>query len=192
MASSPVYTFLRWIFALLMDIILHHIRTGDIESFHTAYQLYHTKLYFYALKHTHSAYLAEEIVQMTFIKLWENRNTLSPDIDLSPQLFRIAKSTMIDLLRKEIRRLDHYAALAAETSNPTSETPDLAGKEDLHQIYDAIEQMAPVRQKVFRLSRLEGLSHKEISKQLSISPKTVENHIGRALRQLKDTLTLFF
>lgn len=173
-----------------MDNILHHIRTGDIASFRTAYQHYHNKLYFYALKHTRSPYLAEEVVQITFIKLWENRTTLSPDIDLSPQLFRIAKSTMIDLLRKEIRRHDHHAALGEETQ--TSETPDLAGKEDLRQVYDTIEQMAPVRQKVFKLSRLEGLSHKEISEQLSISPKTVENHIGRALRQLKDVLTLFF
>ena len=173
-----------------MDNILHHIRTGDIASFRTAYQHYHNKLYFYALKHTRSPWLAEEIVQITFIKLWENRTTLSPDHSLSPQIFRIAKSTMIDLLRKEIRRTDHHIALGEET--PTSETLDLSGKEDLRQVYDTIEQMAPVRQKVFKLSRLEGLSHKEISKQLSISPKTVENHIGRALRQLKDVLTIFF
>jgi len=174
-----------------MDNILHHIRTGDIAGFQTAYQLYHTKLYFFALKHTRSAYLAEETVQLTFIKLWENKTSLSPDIDLSPQLFRIAKSTMIDLLRKEIRRQTHHATLATAGNAPTHETPDLAAKDDLSQVYDTIEQMAPVRQKVFRLSRLEGLSHKEISEQLSISPKTVENHIGRALRQLKDVLTLF-
>ncbi|HVU58280.1 MAG TPA: sigma-70 family RNA polymerase sigma factor [Puia sp.] len=173
-----------------MDKILHHIKAGDIVSFHTAYQLYHTKLYFYALKNTRSAYLAEETVQLTFIKLWENKHSLSPDIDLSVQLFRVAKSTMIDLLRKEIRRQDHQATLSA--SNQTSENPDPSGKDDLRHVYDAIEQMAPVRRKVFRLSRLEGLSHKEIARQLSISPKTVENHIGRAIRQLKDVLTLFF
>ncbi len=173
-----------------MDNILHHIRTGDIVSFRTAYQHYHNKLYFYALKHTRSSWLAEEVVQITFIKLWENRTTLSPDLGLSPQFFRIAKSIMIDLLRKEIRRIDHHTALGEETQ--TCETPDLAGKEDLRQVYDTIGQMAPVRQKVFKLSRIEGLSHKEISEQLSISPKTVENHIGRALRQLKDVLTLLF
>ncbi|MBN9385492.1 MAG: sigma-70 family RNA polymerase sigma factor [Chitinophagaceae bacterium] len=175
-----------------MDNILHHIRTGDIVSFHTAYHLYHAKLYFYALKNTRSRYLAEETVQLTFIKLWENKHMLSPDIDLSIQIFRVAKSTMIDLLRKEIRRLDHQAALAASTDGQSPERPDPAGKDDLRHIYDTIEKMAPVRKKVFRLSRLEGLSHKEIAEQLSISPKTVENHIGRAIRQLKDVLTLFF
>lgn len=174
-----------------MDNILHHIRTGDIASFHKAYRQYHIKLYFYALKHARSSYLAEEIVQLTFIKLWETRATLSPDFDLSVQIFRIAKSTMIDLLRKEIRRLDNQASLTAATDSQPSENPDPAGKDDLNHVYETIEQMAPVRRQVFRLSRMEGLSHKEIAEQLSISPKTVENHIGRALRQLKDVLTIF-
>jgi RNA polymerase sigma-70 factor (ECF subfamily) len=117
---------------------------------------------------------------------------LSPDVDLSVQLFRIGKSTMIDLLRKEIRRLDHHAALAGSADSQASERPDPSGKDDLRHVYATIEKMAPVRKKVFHLSRLEGLSHKEIAEQLSISPKTVENHIGRAIRQLKDVLTLFF
>jgi RNA polymerase sigma-70 factor (ECF subfamily) len=99
---------------------------------------------------------------------------------------------MIDLLRKELRRLDHETALAASTGHPSSETSDPSGKDNLRQVYDTIEKMAPVRKKIFRLSRLEGLSHKEIAEQMSISPKTVENHIGRAIRQLKEALTLFF
>jgi RNA polymerase sigma-70 factor (ECF subfamily) len=113
-------------------------------------------------------------------------------VELSVQIFRVAKSTMIDLLRKEIRRLDHYAALAGSSDLSPSEKPDPAGKDDLRHVYATIDKMAPIRRKVFRLSRLEGLSHKEIAEQLSISPKTVENHIGRAIRQLKDVLTLFF
>lgn len=173
-----------------MDNILHHIRTGDIEAFHNAYQTYHTKLYFYALKNTRSSYLSEEIVQLTFMKLWENRCSLSPDIDLSIQLFRIAKSILIDVLRKEIRRMDHQTALAKASDSQSYEGPDVYGKDDLNHVFNTIGRMAPVRQKVFRLSRLQGLSHKEIAEQLSISPKTVENHIGRAIRQLKDVLSL--
>jgi RNA polymerase sigma-70 factor (family 1) len=175
-----------------MDNILYNIKAGDLSNFKMAYQRYHEKLYFYVIKHTQSDYLAEETVQMTFIKLWENRSGLAADIDLSQQIFRIAKSTMIDLLRKEGRRQDHIAALAGQTAAFTAEEPDLSKKEDLRQIYDAIEQMAPVRKTVFKLSRLDGRTHKEIAEQLSISPKTVENHIGRAIRQLKDTLALFF
>jgi len=174
-----------------MDIVLNNIKNGDIASFKLLYQQYHSKLYFYVLKHTQSGYLAEETVQITFIKLWEGRDNLVPEVGLSSQVFRIAKSAMIDLLRKEGRRIGHQNTLTDEIIHSTAApSEDLLKKEDLRQVYDTIEQMAPVRKQVFKLSRFEGLAHKEIAEQLSISPKTVENHIGRALRQLKDTLAL--
>ena len=175
-----------------MDNIQHYIKAGDIASFQMAYQRYAEKLYFYVIKHTRSSYLAEETVQMTFIKLWENRAGLAADVDLSQQIFRIAKSTMIDLLRKEGRRQDHLIPLGDQATEFSVEGPDLSKKEAVRHVYNAIEQMAPVRKAVFKLSRLDGRTHKEIAEQLSISPKTVENHIGRALRQLKDILTLLF
>ena len=175
-----------------MDNVLYNIRNGDIASFKTAYQLYHEKLYFYVIKHTQSSYLAEETVQLTFIKIWENRGGLAPDVELSQQLFRVAKSLMIDLLRKEGRRLGPLTGITEQTAEFVVGETDLSKKETLRQVYDTIEQMAPVRRTVFKLSRLDGRTHKEIAEQLSISPKTVENHIGRALRQLKDTLTLLF
>jgi RNA polymerase sigma-70 factor (ECF subfamily) len=171
-----------------MDDILQNIKAGDLESFRTAYQLYHEKLFFYVVRHTRSTYLAEETVQMTFIKCWENKENLSSDVQLSQQLFRIAKSTLIDLLRKESRRKTHLTSLLHQSAPPTVQNPDLQKKEELSLVFDTIEQMAPVRREVFKLSRLDGYSHKEIATRLSISPKTVENHIGRAIRQLKDAL----
>lgn len=54
-----------------------------------------------------------------------------------------------------------------------------------HALEQAIEQMAPVRKRVFKLSKVEGYSYKEIAEMLSISPKTVENHISQALKQLR-------
>lgn len=176
-----------------MDNILHDIIKGDITTFRTAYHRYHEKLYFYVIKHTQSSYLAEETVQLTFIRLWENRTNLSTEASLSQQVFRIARSTMIDLLRKESRHKEQLVAITEQTTAQlTTEAPDLSGKDELKKVFETIEKMAPVRRTVFKLSRLDGRSHKEIAQQLSISPKTVENHIGRAIRQLKDTLTFLF
>lgn len=76
------------------------IRNGNRNAFNGLYQRLHQKLYFYVLKQTSSAYIAEEIVQITFIKLWEYRASLSDAIAIDSQVFRIAKTSLIDLLRK--------------------------------------------------------------------------------------------
>jgi RNA polymerase sigma-70 factor (ECF subfamily) len=175
-----------------MDEMVANIKNGDLDAFKLIYYQYHRKLYFYVVKHAQSAYLAEETVQLTFIKLWEKRADLSEALDVSPQLFRIAKSTMIDLLRKEGKRQVHTLALAASAHEDLPEEPAPLKKDELRHAYSIIEGMSPVRKTVFKLSRFGGLPHKEIARQLSISPKTVENHIGRALRQLKDALLFLF
>ncbi|TWF33847.1 RNA polymerase sigma-70 factor (ECF subfamily) [Chitinophaga polysaccharea] len=172
-----------------MESIVQDIKNGNIERFKMVYQQYHAKLYFYVLKCTHSAYLSEETVQLSFILLWERREKLSTSYNISAQLFRIAKSVMTDLLRKQQVRNRHTACMVQEQPDWHMET-DITVKEELQQVYNSIEQLSPIRKNVFKLSRFEGLPHKEIARQLSISPKTVENHILRAVRQLKDSLLL--
>lgn len=157
------------------------LASGCLQTFQTVYSLFNQKLYAYVLKKTNSVYMAEEVVQLTFIRLWEKRETLSAEYNISTQIFRIAGTILIDQLRKEAVSKKHLSvveddfALKTETDQP----------EMLHALEQAIEQMAPVRKKVFKLSKVDGYSYKEIAEMLSISPKTVENHISQALKQLR-------
>ncbi len=183
-----MFRLIRYLLAI-MESIVQDIINGNIESFKLVYQQYHTKLYFYVLKCTHSVYIAEETVQLTFILLWEKREKLSMSFSISTQLFRIGKSVMTDLLRKQQVRNRHTEILVRDNTNWHVET-DITVKEELTRVYNSIEQLSPIRKNVFKLSRFEGLPHKEIARQLSISPKTVENHIVRAIRQLKNSLLL--
>ncbi|MEC5145004.1 RNA polymerase sigma-70 factor [Chitinophaga sp. 212800010-3] len=170
-----------------MENIVQDIINGNIESFKVVYHTYHSKLYFYVLKCTHSAYIAEETVQLTFILLWEKRARLSTSYSISTQIFRIGKSVMTDQLRKQEVRTRHTQMLIRDTAGRHAET-DITIKEELQRVYHHIEQLSPTRRNIFKLSRFEGLPHKEIARQLSISPKTVENHIVRAIRKLKEQL----
>lgn len=172
-----------------MEISVQQIQSGNKKSFEQVYHLYHTRLYYYVLKHTRSAYLSEEAVQLSFIKMWENRKQLSPHFELSVQLFRIARSITIDLLRKE-QVSGRYVTVTSDESLALSVETDVVHKDELNRVEALIEELSPVRKTVFKLSRFEELSHKEIAEQLSISPKTVENHIGRALLQLKNKMVL--
>jgi DNA-directed RNA polymerase specialized sigma24 family protein len=77
------------------------LKEGDEFVFGEIFNEFHQKVYFYILGKTKSAYLAEEVTQLTFIKLWNNSFKLDESPPLSSQVFRIAKTTCIDLLRKE-------------------------------------------------------------------------------------------
>ncbi|WP_343702066.1 sigma-70 family RNA polymerase sigma factor [Chitinophaga sp.] len=172
-----------------MQCNVQDIKNGNVAAFKMVYHQYHNKLYFYILKHTQSVYLAEEAVQLTFIRLWEKKETLSFDYELSFQVFRIAKSIMIDLLRKQSVQHRHMGQFTEEATVLHMEF-DFSKKEELQRVYHCIEQLSPVRRHVFKMSRFEGLSHKKIAEQLSISPRTVENHILRAVHQLRKALLM--
>ncbi|MCZ4243186.1 RNA polymerase sigma factor [Pedobacter punctiformis] len=163
------------------------IKSGSLQAFQSAYQLHHGKLYAYILKKTGSAYLAEEVVQLTFIRLWEKRQNLSLDYSLAAQIFKMGGSILIDQLRKEAVSKKHLKEIVPMEILHIDEQSENAQNLEL-----AINQMAPMRKKVFKLSKIEGYSYKEIAEELSISPKTVENHISKALKQLRAALSSFF
>ena len=166
------------------------IKDGNRLVYSEVFENYNQKLYQYIYRYTQSPWLAEETVQLSFIKLWEKRETLSETHDISTQLFRIAKSTVIDLLRKEKVR-DTQELSDTYISAPEHER--LIHKETLQQVLDAMEELPDQSKQVFTLSRLGDLSHKEIGTRLSISPKTIEGHITKALKYLRKNLaSLFF
>lgn len=172
---------------------VQQIKQGDISSFREAYQEYHSRLYRYVYKYTRSHYLAEEAVQLTFIRLWEKRESLSEEYTLSAQLYRIVKSTVIDLLRKEAARaITPVPDTLPETISIPDSSQATEQKHEVAQVMNAIETLPRIRKQVFKLSRLEGLSHKEIATELSVSPKTVETHITKAIRHLRESISFFF
>lgn len=173
-----------------MSLILK-IKTDDIKAFEEVFNTYHRKLYYYVLSKTQSDFQAEEIVQLTFIKLWKYRASLSEDVPLSAQLFRIAKTVLIDEFRKESVSTNYKLHLETGRDYDLNTAPSNLFRNDvIMRLQYLLQKMPPIRRKIFELSRFEELSHKEIASRLSISPKTVENHINLSLRFLKKHLTL--
>lgn len=172
------------------ELQVQDIKEGNLQAYYKVFHAYHEKLYQYVYKYTQSAYYAEETVQLTFIKLWEKRETLSDEYALPVQLFRIAKSTLIDLLRKE--KLRKTQELSDVFVSDERNTDKLIFKEELEIALTAINELPAQCKQVFTLSRMDHLSHKEISHQLAISPKTIEAHISKAIRTLRKALTIFF
>ncbi len=165
----------------------------DESIFRQVFYNYSKKLYYYILSKTNSQHLANEVTQITFIKLWKYRKSLNKDVSISTQIFQIAKTTLIDEQRKEGRLQSNLKKLIIKQnlfdSDSGENTYNRLNLKDTQRIFnEALEQLPPTRKKVLQLSRNEELSHKEISDRLSISVKTVEKHVQLALRAIKPIL----
>lgn len=161
---------------------IQSIKEGDHVSFEIVFTLCHKKVYAYFFKKTASEDMAQELTQLAFIKLWNFKHTLSEEHELDVQLFRIAKTTLLDYFKKlsnDERNLKLYCNRLSEESVDQNQK-----FETNQQLEVALSVLPPTRKKVFILSRLQGYSYKEISEQLSISPRTVEKHISLAMKQL--------
>jgi RNA polymerase sigma-70 factor (family 1) len=173
-----------------MDNILENIKSGNIHVFTEVYHQYVEQVWLYVYKYTHSRFIAEEVSQLTFIKLWEKKDKLSSEYNISIQIFRIAKSLTIDLLRKESKQYTEEISLTSLSEDLYTLPTDIDLKEKLKIALDTIATMPPIRKKVVTLSRMEGKTYKEISEHLHISEKTVESHLYKAMKQLKKVVSL--
>ncbi|WP_165759015.1 sigma-70 family RNA polymerase sigma factor [Niastella yeongjuensis] len=171
-----------------MDII-QEIKTGEESTFRSIFYQYHSKLYYYFLKKSRSEEMSRELVQLTFIKLWQFRHTLSGNHPFELQLFNIANSTFIDLLRRQQTHRAKIVEMPIDAEDAFEATQQANDFEQADHLQSLIQSLSPVRKKIFILSRIQGHSYKEIAQQLSISVKTVEDHIGKALKHIR---ALFF
>lgn len=163
---------------------INELKAGNENALRKAFELFQEPLYKYIYGKTKSQEIAKEVVQLTFIKLWKYRHRLEEELTLSSVLFRIARTIMIDELRKQkaLRKAELNGEKATQWELITE---SIAYNDTMRKLELLIKQMPPVRQRVFRLSRLNYYNYNEIANMLSISPKTVENHINLALKYIK-------
>lgn len=167
------------------------LKIDDPDTFREVYTLYHTKLYSYIYNRTRSTELAQDVVQSSFVKLWENRLNISEEHTLEVQLFRIAKTILIDELRRD-KVKERYVGWAMNTNEQSYQDEVASNNDTIKHVFAEMENLPPIRRKVFKLSRINNYSYKQIATELDISPKTVENHIAKALKQLRNALNFFF
>lgn len=158
--------------------------TADYEDlFHAHYE----PLTRYAFSMMKNMDEAEDVVQRLFVKFWEKRNELSVQ-DSRAYLFRATYNTCLNELKRIKRESARYTDGTVEVSGTDIASHRVLGQELEDQLSSAMDKLPDKCREVFRLSRYEELSYKEISERLDISVKTVENHIAKALRIMREEL----
>ena len=169
----------------MINKILQRAPTNEKEFF-LAYRYWYTKLYYFLYQKTQCSNLAEDVVQQTFLIVWERKNNANQQIQFSTQLIQIARTKLIDVLRGRAlnRKYVEFEKPFVLTQYEDLER-QIAYKGELEYVKELITQMPFMRQQVFYLIKIEELSYKEIAVKLSISPKTVENHVSIGLKFIK-------
>jgi RNA polymerase sigma factor (sigma-70 family) len=160
------------------------IKSGNELAFRQVFLQLRKKVYGYFLKKTNSPQDAEDLVQQTFLKLWQYRSSLNEHYSIEQQVFHISRTVFIDYLRKQ-----NLKARAA-TATPAGICYINEEFDVKKQIYHVLDRMPAIRKKIFELNRIHGYTYSEIAAALSISLKSVDNHINKAARQLKKAFLL--
>lgn len=171
------------------------IQSGDKGAFELMFRTYYQPLCNYAYSTVKDMDDAEEIVQNAFFHIWDKRAALEVRTSMRSYLYRAVHNDCLNKIKHgKVKRMYAEHQLATGSNVAEDSSKQLQGKELSTLIHKAIETLPEQCGHVFKLSRFENMKYSEIAAHLDISVKTVENHMGKALRilreQLKDYLPL--
>lgn len=171
------------------DGLVKKARTGDAEAFGKLYIQYLDRIYRFTLFRVNNKDDAEDIVEIIFYKAWEKiRSFQGNDIQFKSWLFMIARNTIIDYYRSRRKQVELSDELADTGKLPEEEVTLSFFKDDL---YQALTTLTAEQREFIILKFIEGLSNKEISLILKKGEDALRALQYRALRQLKNQLTIY-
>ena len=169
--------------------LMVRVSAGDRAAFDEVYLRYQARVHAYLWRIVNDDTLAADLRQETFLRLWKSREAWRAESSVAGYLIRVARNLALDAMRRrrvrdDLRQehvLDLYGAV---------HPPDLvlSRKDRSERIHSEIAALPDRPREVFTLKHDVGLSYREIAELLEISPKTVEVHMGRALRLLREAL----
>ncbi|MBN1416888.1 MAG: RNA polymerase sigma-70 factor [Bacteroidales bacterium] len=171
------------------ELVIRLIESDSI-AFEKLYYQYVERAYGFAFHFLRNSSEAEEIVQEVFTKLWEGRHKINPDLSFSGYLLTMVKNSVFNENRKKMYHRAYVSDILKYLQTHIRDMEEKITYDDLMEMINkTVRNMPPKRQEIFKLCRIEGMSHKSIAKSLGIAEKTIEAHMRLALRDLKAVLS---
>lgn len=171
------------------DKVIVGLKNGDKSIFEDLYRQYYIPLCYYCVKYVESLEDAEEIVQDVFFRLWEKHKELEITSSVNAYLHRSVQNSALNFLNKR-KIVDRYFVSQENNMNFSfDDGQKMMEDEELRLVLKkAILELPEKRREIFELSRFEGMKNSNIADQLSISVKTVETQMTKALKYLRIVL----
>jgi len=174
---------------LIEKILIKKLISGDEEAFSTIFSAYYPDLVMFAFNFTREHDAAEEIVQDTFVKLWEEHNCLTINYSIKSYLLKSVQNRCIDWFRhKKVKKI-HSMDVMSNSVLFEYNTDNYVLRSELEdQIEKSLLTIPHDYAEAFRMNRDEGYRYQEIAEKLNVSVRTVENRISKALHLLREHL----
>lgn len=170
--------------------VLLKVKEGDYLAFQLVYNAYAQRLYVFVLKIVKDVDVADEVLQLTFVRLWKNRASIELDKLFDAYIFRISSNLAIDMLRQiaqNARKKEHLSQNNNEFSLSVEDS--FLIKENQEKIAQLLTLLPPQRRQIFQMCKLEGYTYKEVAEELNISVSTVSNQLVAAVKKLREVLS---
>jgi len=167
--------------------LVKSLSNSNLLAFNTLFKKYSGRLFRFANFYLKCEAESEDLVQEVFMCIWENRQGLKYDLSFKSYIFTIA----FNIIKKRFRKRSHMKEYLTSKiySDLDMQTSERIIYDSLYKyLVNIVDQLPNRRKEVFIKSRFEGLTIKEISEELKISHKTVENHLTDALKFLRFNL----
>jgi len=164
------------------------IQNGDQDAFKSFFDNHYENIFLYLINRGMNKQEAEDLTQKAFIYIWETRKNIKPGLSLKSYLYRIAYTRMLNHFKQKKDTDELPDQLLMKSVNPEENTEYLELKSALKK---AIEKMPERRRAVFEHCFIQELSYRETAEVLSISKKSVENHMALAFRDIREMLKIF-
>lgn len=167
--------------------ILSDLRSGSQTAFRQIYEQYSGRIYLNILKMVKAEQDATELLQEVFIKVWDKRELIDPEQSFRSYLFQIARYAVYNFIRKNKLEKQVQAYLSLHNTQLYSHVEEqLDEKQDEQWLSQTIEQLPPQRRLIYTLCKIEGKSYAEVSALLNISTSTINDHIVKATKYIKE------
>jgi RNA polymerase sigma-70 factor (ECF subfamily) len=169
--------------------LMQEIKADNMFAFDTLYKRYSRRLFRFGYSLLKSQEETENLIQDVFLNLWEHRGNVEKDTSVKSYVFTIAYNSAISILRKKAKEtqfIEYLKTLQVVNQEPVNVQLEFS---ELTTRLDEIVRSLPQRQReVYLLHRVDGLKYSEIAERLGISVNTIENHMSRALKTIREKI----
>ncbi len=160
---------------------------GNKKAFTDFYSQYFKRLLIESDKYVKDIYVAEEVVQDVFLKIWERSDDLTQIQSIKSYLYRSVINASINHVNRQRNLEQHHQKIMDEFTEDQADQLD-EENELIVLLFDEIEKLPPKCKEIFKMNRFERLKYREIALKLDVSERTVENHIANALKLLREAM----